>query len=283
MQSYIQSLHQNELQHQLTLYTDTEPPSNDHTCPHPYHSGYSPDNLPPLLFQIEPRRSQNLPVIPHLVENGVVVKDSEGVEIRIFSFLPRYITTRPAAWLLEFWMRSDPRLTYRDIKARMVGGRRDKPMENALNMRRERDVRAPLALSCWSTRRTASGRVSRIDVERVEKWTLDQIAYNTTMDIEYRFDVQSGRFYPLRLRSKPLTPGVAPRFYPLTYFLDGGRPHQPSRRLQATIQTYHRLESRALDLGLRSWRDLPDQELPASWVTHRNNARAASAARHGRA
>ncbi|KAL4890059.1 hypothetical protein BDV59DRAFT_204658 [Aspergillus ambiguus] len=266
-----------------SLCSHTRPPNKDHTCPHPYHANYSEDNLPPLVFQLEPRwEQQALPAIPPLVEKGRVVKDSEGMDIRDFAFLPRYISARPAGWLLEYWMRTDHRLTYRDIKARMVGGRRDKPLDNTLNMRRERDVRTPLALSCWSVRRSNSARVSRIDVERVERWSLDQIHHNTTMEIEYRIDMSTGRFHPKRLMSKPLNPNTPPRFYPLNHFLGDDNPHTPSRRLQEVIQTYHRLARRARELRLRSWRLLPDEELPTAWISHRDNARAASAVLHGR-
>ncbi|KAF9890964.1 hypothetical protein FE257_005221 [Aspergillus nanangensis] len=267
--------------HQLptTPCNHTIPPDQYHTCPHPHHDGYSQTNLPPLLFRLEPLPRENLPVISTLVENGRTVKDYDGVELRDFPFLPRYITSKPSGWLLEFWMRTDHRLTYRDIKARMVSPHHERPMENALNMRRERDVRNPLGLSCWTPRRGNHGRISRIDVERVERWSLDQITYNTTMDIEYRPDpADAHRMVPFRLRAKPLATAPQPTYYPLDTFLDLPRPHVPSRRLMASLDTFHRLAERAVQLDLRHWRLLPDRDLPISWITHRDNARAASGA-----
>ena len=58
-------------------------------------------------------------------------------------------------------MRTDRRLSYRDIKARMTAPMAEKPRENTLNMRREREARGPLALSCWTTKR---GNIARVEV-----------------------------------------------------------------------------------------------------------------------
>lgn len=240
---------------------DDAPPDKYHTCINSHHAVYSENNLP-LLFRLEAPRFEDLPPLSNLIENDQVVKDHDGRPIRAFPFLPRYISIRPAAWLLEYWMRTDPRLTYRDIKARMVVPAAQRPRENTINMHRERQCRNPLALSCWTSHRHAVGKV---EVERVARWSLDQIRYNTTMDIEYGRDPGSGdQRTAVRLRSRTLA-GGAPAYYPLDSFLDGGDVHVPSQRIGEALSLFWQLSERASRLRLGSWRLLPDEELPEAW------------------
>ncbi|KAH1792040.1 hypothetical protein KXX36_004190 [Aspergillus fumigatus] len=226
------------------------PPDKYHTCINSHHAVYSENNLP-LLFRLEAPRFEDLPPLSNLIENDQVVKDHDGRPIRAFPFLPRYISIRPAAWLLEYWMRTDPRLTYRDIKARMVVPAAQRPRENTINMHRERQCRNPLALSCWTSHRHAVGKV---EVERVARWSLDQIR-----------DPGSGdQRTAVRLRSRTLA-GGAPAYYPLDSFLDGGDVHVPSQRIGEALSLFWQLSERASRLRLGSWRLLPDEELPEAW------------------
>lgn len=183
--------------------------------------------------------------------------------MRYFPFLPRYISNKAPAWLLEYWMRTDTRLTYRDIKGRMVKGGKPLPSDNALNMRRERDARTPLNLSCWTTRR---GIVTKAEVERVEKLSADQVACNTTMDIEY--DVVDGVTQPVALRPKSLKPAVS-RLYPLDTFISfEAQPHIASDRLKESIEMLEHLQDVAITLHLDTddWKSLSSEYLPAPWV-----------------
>ncbi|KAF7597371.1 hypothetical protein BBP40_006312 [Aspergillus hancockii] len=246
---------------QYQCHHTTHPEDRYHTCPHPYHSPFSEVHLPPLLFRMDAPIDEDLPQLNPLVENGQVAHDHEGKEIRAFPFLPRYITSNPSGWLLEYWMRTDLRLTYRDIRARMSASARLKPAENALNMRRERDARRPLHLSCWTYRRGAVGRMTKIDIERVEHWSLDQIRYNTTMDIVYA-DGGDGEAFQLADRALA---SADPMTYPLDYFLDMGRGEMPSERILAAQGIFFRLSERARELGLASWRFLPEGEYPDSF------------------
>ncbi|GIK00462.1 hypothetical protein Aspvir_004487 [Aspergillus viridinutans] len=249
-----------ELQ-QSTCHHD-DPPDRYHTCVNAHHAAYSENNLPPLLFRLEVPSFDDLPPLKNLVENGQVVKDRDGRPLRAFPFLPRYISIRPAAWLLEYWMRTDPRLTYRDIKARMVVPAAQLPRENSLNMRRERQCRTPLALSCWSSHRRTVGKV---EVERVARWSLDQIRYNTTMEIEYARGPGPGdQRTAMRLRSRTLA-GGAPAYHPLGLFLDGEEVHVPSQRICEALSLFWQLSERASRLRLGSWRLLPADELPETW------------------
>lgn len=195
--------------------------------------------------------------ITDLVENGKVVKDANGTPLRNFTFLPRYISVRPPGWLLEYWMRTDSRLIYRDIKARMTTS--DLPSDNVLNMRREREARSPLGLSCWATRR---GTIARVEVERVERWTPDQIAYNTTMLVDYTEPSSDGaKRVPLRPRAKTLIP-AQPVYFPLDTFLENGRLHIPSRSIARATDLFYRLSEKALERQLDTWQQLDPRELP---------------------
>ncbi|THC97285.1 hypothetical protein EYZ11_003233 [Aspergillus tanneri] len=253
---------------------DTTPPVANHTCHHPYHSQYSESNLPPLLFRMDQPLNTQLGVLSNLIENGQEVTDHEGSAIRDFPFLPRYISSQPPTWLLEYWMRTDYRLTYRDIKARMTTPEDQKPTENALNMRREREVRAPLSLSCWTARRGRANRISRIDIERVEFWTIDQVKFNTTMEIEYRQTETELYPVPFRLRAKSLASApVATVYYPLDTFLEGDGSHAPSSRITVALDIFYELSERALARGMDSWRQLPAHDIPVSWKPYSDTGR----------
>ncbi|KAK2744984.1 hypothetical protein FQN57_004114 [Myotisia sp. PD_48] len=233
-----------------------------HTCTHPYHSTYSLACLPPLLFLLDAPPGEQSGVIDLLVENGSACCDQEGNPIRNFPFLPRYISTRVSGWMLEFWMRTDSRLSYRDIKARMTAPKRELPSDNSLNMRREREARTPLGLSCWTTRR---GDTTKAEIERVERWSPIQLSLNTTMVIERMSMDDARKDIPVALQSKVLGPGT-PRRYPLYFFL-GGQPgvHIPGPRISAAIQLLYQLQDWVVACGVTDWRNLPPKYFPSSW------------------
>lgn len=191
------------------------------------------------------------------MENGQVVLDFQGNSVRNFPFLPRYISVRPSGWLIEFWMRSDTRLTYRDIKARMSAAKEDLPSDNVLNMRRERDARKPLGLSCWTARR---GGVTKAEIERIEQLSAENVAYNTALKIQRGTE-------SVMLESKSFYPNDTPHYYPVNIFLDSGEEvHTPGQRLDVCIQLLFDLQVLATDLGFDDWRDLPDYRLPTWWT-----------------
>ncbi|KAI9041647.1 uncharacterized protein KD926_006545 [Aspergillus affinis] len=256
----------------------TTPPDETHTCDHPHHSPFWEGNLPPLLFRLDPPENREHGIITELEEDGAIVRDQKGASIRYFEFLPRYISNNPPTWLIEYWMRTDARLTYRDIKARMTAPRDQQPTENALNMRREREVRSPLGLSCWAARRGRTSRVARIDLERMESWTYDQVHLNTTMEIEYRFDKKVGQLVPCRLRSKSLTSdSETTAYYPLNHFLNADGAHVPSDRTVTAMDTFFEVSERARAKGLDSWRRLPAEDIPVNWREYQEKPRPVSA------
>ncbi|OJD10201.1 hypothetical protein AJ78_08690 [Emergomyces pasteurianus Ep9510] len=254
---------------------DKSPPDANHTCQHATTQKYSDENLPPLLFQLDPPSERSTTIIPNLVENGLEVKGYDGVVIRDFPFLPRYISTRPLAWQLEYWMRLDSRMTYRDIKARMTVRKEILPNDNSLNMRREREARAPLGLSCWTTRR---GGVTRTEIERVDKLSLDQVLLNTTMDVLYYDDPVKGRTaVPKCLRARTLT-GASPAYYPCDMFLVNERLHVPGPRLAEALALHEQLLEVVAHSDVNDWRELPRDMLPRSWSRSGTDDRATDAA-----
>ncbi|KAK2765988.1 hypothetical protein FQN54_007503 [Arachnomyces sp. PD_36] len=206
------------------------PPDGNHTCTHPYHAEYSADNLPPLLFQLEPTPfgSRDLSEVPQLTQNGNIVKDYRGEPIRDFPFLPRYIARKPAAWLLEFWMRTDHRVNNHDIKARMTVPENQLPSGAFLTNLRETGARRPLGLSCWSER----SPISKAELERNMRLTHDQITLNTTMRVEY---ARSTRAHPIHLvdRSYNLSTG---KQYDINTFLSAKQLQIPKDRTKRCMK-----------------------------------------------
>ncbi|EGD87827.1 hypothetical protein H112_04297 [Trichophyton rubrum D6] len=248
--------------------TDDDTPNMFHTCEHPYHSKYNSTHLPPLLFRLEaPEEPSIRPAVLHLMDDDAAPSSKGSNAVRDFPFLPRYISIRVPGWLLEYWMRTDSRLTYRDIKARMTAPPADIPSDNALNMRREREARSPLGLSCWTTRR---GGITKAEVERVERLSQSQISFNTTTAIEYASGA-NGKKFPLHLLMKRLDGGPSQR-YPLDTFMDGKKgPHLPGQRLESTIQLLCQLQDYANALGEDDWRSLAPEYLPETWAKRAAN------------
>lgn len=168
---------------------------------------------------------------------------------------------------MEYWMRSDPRLTYRDLKARMTAAKEDLPSDNALNMRREREARLPLGLSCWTTRR---GEITKTEVERVERWSHDQITLNTTLDIEYTRRPGT-RPVAIFLLSKSLVEAPPCKYDICTFLDESQQPHTPGPRIRAAIELLFQLQDAVITCGVSGWKDLPSEYLPRSWTRRSNH------------
>ncbi|KAL1984448.1 hypothetical protein VTN96DRAFT_9142 [Rasamsonia emersonii] len=219
-----------------SLCPHSEPPGPLHTCVHPHHSRFSAARLPPILFRLDPpsQPKQTGHIFP-LREGGKIVTNADGTPLRNFSFLPRYISVQVPGWLLEYWSRTDPRLTYKDIIARM-------PLEDH------------------------AGRTqARRGVET------DQIWHNTTMDIEYTpgmtpFRLRAKTLVDVDDGDDDDDDDNAPyRYYPLDTFLENGqRRHVPSPRTAAAINFFYKLAEQALKEGLESWEVLYAKDPAAS-------------------
>lgn len=144
---------------------DDAPPDKYHTCINSHHAVYSENNLP-LLFRLEAPRFEDLPPLSNLIENDQVVKAHDGRPIRAFPFLPRYISIRPAAWLLEYWMRTDPATSRRGWSSLQPSARARTPSTCTEN------ANAGIHWRCPAGRVTATpwGK-SRLSVLRAGRWT----------------------------------------------------------------------------------------------------------------
>lgn len=139
----------------------------------------------------------------------------------------------------------------------MTVNKEELPSDNVLNMRRERDARKPLGLSCWTARR---GGITRAEIERVEQLSAENVMYNTT------FKVRSDLTPPM-LESKSLSLGVTPQYYPAGIFLETGEDcHSAGRRLQDGIHLLYDLQTLAIENDLKDWRELPESKLPGHWM-----------------
>jgi len=238
--------------------------------------------LPPILFALEQKQIGHLSEVEELIENGAKVLDWEGKPIRDFAFLPRYISIDVPGWLLEYWSRTDSRLTYKDIRARMTASiLKERTSENTLNMRRERGARGPLTLSCWNRRRNP---LTRMEVGRVEHRSVDEISYNTTMKVLYN---SFGR--PVGLRKRGLirtenglvyTTRNQPTYALNTFLKPGETSHTLGPRLRETFSLYNRLAAKARELNCRSWQLLPADELPKQWSESKESKDPKSVAKH---
>jgi len=262
--------------------TDITIPDQYHTCEHSHHSSYSATDLPPILFALEQKQIGYLSEIEDLIENGNKVLDWEGKPIRDFSFLPRYISIDVPGWLLEYWSRTDSRLTYKDIRARMTAPvLKERTSENTLNMRREREARGPLTLSCWNRRRNP---LTRMEVGRVEHRSVDEISYNTTMKVLY-----NSLSRPVALRKRGLvrtenglvyTTRNQPIYALNTFLKPGEKSHTLGPRLRETFSLYNRLAAKARELNCRSWQLLPADDLPKQWSESKELKEVKSVAKH---
>ena len=150
-----------------------------------------------------------------------------------------------------------------------------RPLNRALDEMRENEVRWPLGLSNW---KDYHSHIPRIEVERVGLWSLDQIQFNTTMEIGYS-EGTSPR--PIYLKYKQFHEHTQPvGQFDLHTFTTS--PDRASEQLRLTIDLLHNLSNRARQLGFQSWSDLPHEHLPRSWEPRILNHKSAVPRHSGR-
>jgi hypothetical protein len=137
-------------------------------------------------------------------ENGEIVFSSSWEPLRDLKLLPRYISTEVEGWRLLYWLTLDPRITYRDIIARMRFLCTEKwgegPLEGGIEQvtqtlmgrvdrfRREHGILAPLR----GPFDPDTYEVTEADVEAISKLDDCQLAYGTWWTI----DTARGIMYP---------------------------------------------------------------------------------------
>jgi hypothetical protein len=219
---------------------------------------WSNTHHPNILGQLDPYQDRallkNLKV-PDLMENGEVVNDSENKPIKDFPFLPRYLSSNMELFRYEAYFRMDPRLTYRDLWARMPSTARefDLPKVRAIGMEITRKVRQRNNALCWDRK---GHKLPRRNVELVDSLSQEQIELNTTWIVSSDGIRQPGQ--------SPTLPPL-----PRNYFLAPGEiVHKMSVPLQNARKELRRLQKIAQRKGRDNWEDVPEDH-PYQWIIRR--------------
>lgn len=252
------------------------------TSPFPNSDKWSLDYLPEILFYLKPPESKyERQPVELLKENGKVVVNEDGKELRAFPILPRRISVEVQGWLVEAWRRLDPRITYTDILDRQTEcpeRKLVKPDKNALSNRCNRECRK--VLGSW-TSYDKRDVPHRTDVEAIEKLSYQNILLNTVLDIcpgrqdrlnrirmVRRSEDEWGKLYvePWEFDATDMYR----KTFPLDHFIlksevprDGL--HSMDDIMMASWELSLILQERARLHKQYSWATLPDRCKPASW------------------
>lgn len=226
------------------------------TAYHPAEVGLSDENLPDVLFQLEPPADWGREVVPFVRNDDEEdVKDGDGRRYRAFEFLPLQISANPEAWrLLLYTDRSHPHCGARDLQARMWPMAGQNVLQaNAINMRKTR-LRNALSLPCW-VRRTK--KPTMLDCLLHEQYSWNSVLHNSALP------VGNGGFV------KPVMPGsdtpATPVLIHLRTFTGAQFPHMPSEWLEKVFDTIADLQDKAFIKGYAHWIFLKNGDKPAFW------------------
>ncbi|MCJ1249344.1 hypothetical protein MMC30_006567 [Trapelia coarctata] len=230
---------------------DTTNPHNL-TSPLPAEADWSWTLLPAVIGQLEPLAAFHALrglYVPILMENGVAARDAAGKPIRDFPFLPQYLSNNLESFRMEAYFRSDPRLQYQDLWARMPTPTPQfcKVDVTRISQRRHRQVRLPNNCMSWM-----KGPGSpRVMVEVVENLSSLQLAHNTTWTVT---------------AAGILRPGTTTPVLPLTTFLEPGTTtYTPSAEMTQAVSDLLHLQQLAREHGVNDWKQLPAAMTPAEW------------------
>ncbi|KAK5553150.1 hypothetical protein LTR46_008863 [Exophiala xenobiotica] len=256
----------------------------------PHKNEWNEDNLPDILFYLVPPKNINSTQTPqNITVFGKPLLDHGGRPIRDFDVLPRRISVNVDGWLLETWRRLDSRITYNDIRDRMVpdaaygnGIGLVVPSNNSLQNHCRRDCRA--LLNNWTDWDKRGGETTRTDVETIEKLTSYNVACNTVLDVVTLWPQTAQEKHRLRkaklvrnnhgrLSMEPIvvtTDNWMQTTYALDHFTRGlgagvaGYVPLNEARL-AAWELLLVLQERADTHGVQHWSELTKTCLPTSW------------------
>ena len=192
-------------------------------------------------------------------------------------------------WLLETWRRLDTRITYNDIRDRMVAGSTYGngiglvvPGTNSLQNQCRRDCRA--LLNNWTDYDRRGAEPSRTDVETIEKLTSYNVACNTVLDVVTLWPQTYQEMHRLRkaklvrdnngrLSMEPIvvtTDNWMQTTYALDHFTSGLGAGQAeyvalNEARLAAWELLLVLQERAGIHGVQHWSELTKTCLPTSW------------------
>ena len=220
---------------------------------------------PAILGMLDPHpdffHEQKMPVSDLVDASGRIVKHENGLVVRNFKALPRFLSSQLTELQVEAFMRIDPRIKYDDFRARQprwlkTQGRNE---INGLNNRRMRRVREPLKTRCWSGKYSDRPTINLLEL--LEPLTPEQIECNTTWVV---------------------TPeGIHPPNNP-HWVLPKSEFKKPGHRMSAEVtkgfELLRKLQDKAAKLGVGHWKKLPAKEKPATWCMRQKNGRKRKAA-----
>lgn len=256
-----------------THFRVVNPPTNltSTTSPHPYDA-FRESNLPPLVFQIEEDTARSAALkqipVPFLVDQaGAPVTGANGEQLRYFSYLPRYISVDLPGFLIEFFLRLDPRCNPNDMRDRMVVAGR--PGSNAFQMRASRFRKSVGAVTWGGT----SEEASKTEILFLSGLRQEQFDANSCMLI----DPAGGRFIKPQVNGLKVIGRVLTDLSPTHFLKPSQTAHVPSPRMANNIKTLHTLQVAAVKQGLGTssynWLALPLDLKPAFWSVRKGETK----------
>lgn len=246
------------------------------------YSMVSEDNLPSILFQIQPYVSPLHGVPVPVLRNdttGQLEKGRWGQPLRFFSFLPRWIDIEISGLLLEFWHRLDPRLHPTDIRDRMniqPGG--TMPSNLTLRLRRKWLLHS-LGTPSWEL-----GDILPLESELliVGNLTREQVLLNTSMVMDLEGNRLLKPFRPVDRATQCMESGLSIDHF-LQGFDDAEKIPIPANQHVLQLKLHQRLQNLAKLLGYPShpfnyvllphhfqplWWNVPRGVVPSRQIDH---------------
>ncbi len=152
---------------------------------HPGQHNWDITNLPAILYQLHPtavdQHPENWPKPPQMRDvdgNPMFDPADPTFPILDWTILPFHISTKEDPCVMAAWLRLDPRMSWKDIIARMVPDGR--PMPNVLNMRVSR-LNVTLDIFPWRDSRQSQQKVeNEIKNGKRKPLTTFHTLFNTT-------------------------------------------------------------------------------------------------------
>jgi hypothetical protein len=155
-------------------------------------------------------------------------------------------------------------------KKKSERGLMQKNFINGINMRRTRAFRLPFGVFAWD-KRSGKGDPSMKECQAVSGLSEESISHNTSLEVTpqglQRVRIE-GRYGELRTKIN-----LEGQFWPHDKFLTDGKLHTPTPRLRECRKIALDLNEKLKQYNKKEWKDLPREELPASWFAKADKAK----------
>jgi len=242
------------------------------TSYHLNEMGWSEENMPNLLFQLEPDQNWGLePNVPYWVKkDGTNPTNKRDLKMYDYDFLPGQISIRPEPFRLEMYLgRLHSRCITIDLHSRMNPGPDESvPSPNAVNMSRMR-LRNELNIPCWTKRRETPSQVECLIIEQVS-WA--SMRLNTVLPVgaigllKPTCIAVDHSMAPFEYYDMPRDNAQFPHvIIPFTTFVGEKGVHVPGPRIELVLNTITELQALAFEQGYPHWIFLKNRDKPKSW------------------